>query len=110
MCLHEAFRMFFPERASSFQLVACARRRESLVGILLFCRKGVFVQPIEKLFTVSRDHRRLREMDVTIDETCRYQSVLGISCDSCTNWKFGLNLTCRPEVCDFPVSHRDDCV
>ena len=42
--------------------------RVFLVGEFELGREGVLVQPVEQLRAVGRDHRRLREVDVAVDE------------------------------------------
>ena len=79
-----------------------------LVGEFELGGIGVFVQPVEKLRAVGRDHRRLREMDVAVDEARRDQRVLAIVADLDVGRQVACDSIGRAEMRDLAVGHHHD--
>ena len=82
--------------------------RMCLVGELELGRESVFVQPVEKLGAVTGDHRRLRIMDVGVDEARRNERVPAVvdNLGACRQQR--RDAARRPEVGDFAVGHGHD--
>ena len=77
---------------------------ESLVGVFTLCWEGVLVQPVQKLLTKGRNHRRLRKMHMAVEKTGRYQRVGPVVAHLDPRREFTLYLVRRPEVGDNAVA------
>ncbi len=79
-----------------------------LVGIFLFDRIGVLVQPVEQLVAIGRNHRRLRKVYMAVDEARRNQRVRAVVPDLGLRRQQRLDLAGRTEMGNDAAVHRDD--
>jgi hypothetical protein len=82
--------------------------RKFLVGEFELGGVGVLVEPGKELRAVGRDHRRLREVDMAVDEARGDQRVPAVVADLRAGWQAGRDLLGRTEMRDPAVGHRHD--
>ena len=82
--------------------------RVCLVGEPEFGRERVLVQPVQKLRAMAGDHRRLRIVDVGVDEACRDECVFAVVEDLGTRRQQRCDEARRSEVDDVAVGHGHD--
>jgi hypothetical protein len=82
--------------------------RIGAIGELQLGRKGVALEPVEELGAVTRDHRRLWEMHVGVDEARGDQRILAEVPDLRAGRQQRADARRRSEMGDAPILHGHD--